>query len=403
MNYKESLEFLSALPRFPTHAGLGRIKSLMQKLGDPQNHLKFIHVAGTNGKGSVCSMTASVLSAAGNRTGLYISPYIICFRERIQINGEYISEADFAHFATMVRETGAEVTEFEFITAVAFLYYKYKECDVVVLETGLGGRFDATNVISAPLLAIITGIGLDHTAVLGDSLEEIAAEKCGIIKSGSAVITTYTQRPEALSVIRSYAEVKMPDTQKLNVLSSDLRGNRFIYKGREYVTKLIGEYQIENALLAIEAASALDIPYNAVYEGIGNTRFPARLELLSDKPTVLLDGAHNPHGAEALAKVLGKHTGATAIIGMLADKNCDEVLSVTLPFLSRVICVTVNNPRALSADSLAAKAKAFCENVVTADSLDHALALAKGDSTVFIFGSLYLAAEIRQKAKDFYS
>ncbi|MBQ8550291.1 MAG: bifunctional folylpolyglutamate synthase/dihydrofolate synthase [Clostridia bacterium] len=403
MNYKESLEFLATLPRFPTHAGLERISVLMQKLGNPQNDLKFIHVAGTNGKGSVCSMTAGVLSAAGKHTGLYISPYIICFRERIQVNGEYISETDFARFATIVRDAGVKVTEFEFITAVAFLYYKYKECDIVVLETGLGGRFDATNVISAPLVAIITGIGLDHTAVLGSTIGEIAAEKCGIIKSGSAVVTTYTQKPEAMHVICSYADAAVPDVNELQVRSADLHGNRFIYKGREYFTSLIGESQIENALLAIEAVDVLGIPYDAVKKGIGNTQFPARLELLSNNPTVLLDGAHNPHGAEALAGVLKKYAGATAIIGMLADKNCDEVLSVTLPYLSRVICVTVDNPRALSAEELALKAKAYCENVTTADSLDHALNLTKGDDTVFIFGSLYLASEIRQKAKDFYS
>ncbi len=403
MNYKESLEFIHSLPRFPEAPGLSRIKKLMRSLGDPQKDMKFIHVAGTNGKGSVCTFVASALREAGKKAGLYISPYIVCFRERIQINGEYISEEDLARIATAVRETGIEVTEFEFITAVAFLYYKYKQCDIVVLETGMGGRFDATNVIDAPLAAVITGIGLDHTAVLGETIAEIAAEKCGIIKSGSAVFTTYDQHPEALDVIARVCDVKVPDKDALDIISSDLSGSRFMYKGAEYKTALIGEYQIENAVLAIETLKYLSVPHDAIVRGIAAARFPARLELLCEEPTVLLDGAHNPHGAASLAKMLEKHKGATAIIGMMADKNCDETLSLTLPFLSRVITVTVDNPRSLSAEELSIKARAYCADVTSAKSIEQALELTKGAANVFIFGSLYLASQIRDIAKNFYS
>jgi len=405
MNYIESLEYLKGLPRFPTHAGLERIKELMSLLGNPQNDMKFIHVAGTNGKGSVCTITASILTSAGYKTGLYISPYIVCFRERIQIDGEYISEEDFTLFASRVKETGVEVTEFEFITAVAFLYYKYKGCDIVVLETGLGGRFDATNVCVSPLAAVITGIGLDHTAVLGDSISAIAGEKCGIIKQGSRVLTTYNQHPEALEVIKSQAEVIIPDVNELKVLSSGLTGNAFIYKGIEYKTSLLGEYQIENALLAIETIKAIPVKVQPdhIIEGVAKAHFPARLELICEKPVVLLDGAHNPHGAAALAKVLREHKGAAAIIGMMADKNCEEVLSKTLPYLSKVITVTVDNPRALSATELVRIAIKYCPDVMAAKDTDEALALTRGESEVFIFGSLYLASEIREKARKFYS
>ncbi len=404
MNYKESLEYIASLPRFATHSGLERITALMQALGNPQNELAFVHVAGTNGKGSVCTMLADILIADGRRTGLFISPYVVCFRERIQVGGEYISEEDLARFATTVRGAGLEVTEFEFITAVAFLYYKYKKCDIVVLETGLGGRFDATNVIAPPLAAVITGIGLDHTAVLGETVAEIANEKCGIIKSGSRVLTTYNQHPEALEVILSHADTIMPDKAKLQIISSDINGNRFIYKGVEYKTALTGEHQIENALLAAETAMALGVNSNCIIIGIEKTTFPARLELLCQNPRVLLDGAHNPHGAAALAKIAAKHKGATAIIGMMADKNCGEVLSLLLPNFSKVITVTVdNNPRALTANELADTARLFCKNVIAAKSYGDALEHTRVDDTVFIFGSLYLASAIRDMAKEFYN
>ncbi len=403
MTYLESLEYIHSLPRFKGEATLCRITELMNALGNPQKELKFIHVAGTNGKGSVCSFLASALKESGKKVGLFVSPYIIDFCERIQINGEFIEKDDLATFATEVKNVGVSVTEFEFITAVAFLYYKYKGCDVVVLETGLGGRFDATNVIPAPLAAVITGIGLDHTEILGDTVEKIAYEKCGIIKEGSIVATTFNQPDSALRVITAVAKAKVPQKEKLTVKSASACGNSFIYKGIEYKTALIGEYQIENAVLAIETLAALGVESNAIVKGIANAQIPARLELLSKEPLVLLDGAHNPHGARSLAEVLKKNRGATAIIGMMADKNCDETLALTLPHLERVITIKVDNPRSLKAEELAAKAKNYCADVTVADSLEQALELAGRETPVFIFGSLYLASSIRSLAKKFYS
>ena len=403
MTYNESLEYIHSLPRFKGEATLSRIEALMNALGNPQKELKFIHVAGTNGKGSVCSFLASALRESGKRVGLFVSPYIIDFCERIQFCGEFIEKEDLARFATVVRNAGIAVTEFEFITAVAFLYYKYKGCDIVVLETGLGGRFDATNIIPAPLAAVITGIGLDHTEILGDTVEKIAYEKCGIIKEGSIVATTFNQPDSALRVITAASKAKVPQKERLTVKSASACGNSFIYKGIEYKTALIGEYQIENAVLAIETLTALGVESNAIVKGIANAQIPARLELLSKEPLVLLDGAHNPHGARSLAETLKKINGATAIVGMMADKNCDETLALTLPYIKRVITVTVDNPRSLSANELADKARRHCSNVFAAQSLEQALELAGREDPIVIFGSLYLASAIRPIAKKFYS
>ncbi len=406
MNYNEALNYIHSLLRFGSRPGLERITQLLHHLGDPQNGLKFIHVAGTNGKGSVSAMIANVLKTAGYRTGLYISPYITCFRERIQINGEYISEQDLAQLTEEVRSVGIEVTEFEFITAVAFLYYKRNNCDVIVLETGLGGRLDATNVINAPIASVITGIGLDHTGVLGNTFEQIAKEKCGIIKPGSSVFTTYNQPPEALSVIKSFPNVTVTRPELLMIKASDISGSSFIYKGEEYSVGLIGNHQIENAILAIETLSGcgLQIDLSDIKKGIASTTFPARLELICKKPLVMLDGAHNFHGASALSTEMKKHSDITLITGMMADKDCERVLSLVAPLCKKIITVTVKeNPRSISAQELAAAASRYCDDVQCAETYNEALERTAGDSTVFISGSLYLAGAIRESAINFYN
>lgn len=405
MDYSQALNHIHSLLRFGSRPGLERISELLEKLGNPQNELKFIHVAGTNGKGSVCAMLASSLQAAGYKTGLYTSPFITCFRERICVNGKNISEKDLAALTEQVVATGVVVTEFEFITAVAFLYFKAKGCDVVVLETGLGGRLDATNVIPSPLAAVITGIGFDHTAVLGNTLGEIAGEKCGIIKPSCRIFTTYNQPPSADAVIRSHGDVTVPDLQKLSIEDCSLDGNTFIYKGFRFHTSLIGRHQIENALLCIEVlhGCGLAISDEDIAKGLSSTVFPARLEILSRSPLVLLDGAHNPHGAAALAAEIKKHPAPTLITGMMADKDCERVVSLLAPLCRRVITVTVaDNPRSIKADDLAAIASRYCGDTVSAASYSAALALAGHDNPAVISGSLYLAGGIRPLALDFY-
>lgn len=406
MNYNEALNYIHSLEVFGSRPGLERIKELLSVLGNPQNDCRFIHVAGTNGKGSVCTMLSSALLAAGYKTGLYISPYVTCFRERIQINGEYIGEDDLARLTERVKATGVTVTEFEFITSIAFLYYKEQGCDVVVLETGLGGRLDATNVIEKPLVSVITGIGLDHTGVLGDTATQIAFEKCGIIKKGCPVCTTHAQNAEALTVIKSFGEPIMPDPAQLAVKESSLSGNTFIYKGEEYTTKLIGTHQIENALVVIEALAGCGLAVDTadVKKGIANATFPARLERLCESPIVLLDGAHNPHGAKALERVLCKLQNITLITGMMRDKDCAQVMGILATHCDRIITVTVKeNPRSIPADELAQLASHYCENVTSAADYKEALMKTRGDATVVIAGSLYLASAIRPLALEFYN
>ena len=401
MNYNETLEYIHSLGMFSKPAGLERIKAVLEKLGNPQNSFKSIHIAGTNGKGSVSCMLSSVFKTAGYKTGTFISPFIIDFRERIQINGEFISENDLVICAQKIKEQGIELTEFEFITAAAFYYFAKRNIDILICETGLGGRLDATNTLENLACTVITKIGLDHTAVLGDTFEKIAKEKCGIIRDCPTVTSPY-QNEEALTVIKNTAcELYVPETEFLTVKTKDINGNTYIYKEKEYEIGLCGEYQIENSLIAIETIkrSGYDICYDAVYEGLKNARFPARLEVISKSPLVIIDGAHNPDGAQVLEKELSKFSGkVTAVIGMMKDKDVNDVLSLTLKHCKRCVAVTVPNlPRSMGGDELSALASRYCESEYAYDlktAIKTAVETAGGEP-IFIFGSLYLASAIR--------
>lgn len=404
MNYKETIDYIHSLGMFSHPAGLDRIKKVLGALSNPQDKFPAIHIAGTNGKGSVSVMIASILKNAGYKVGLFTSPYIVDFRERITVNGEFISKEDLCRLSETVKATGISVTEFEFITAVGFLYFKEQGCDVVVAETGLGGRLDATNTLSNVLVSVITKIGIDHSSILGDTLEKIAEEKCGIIKN-SKTVTVCGQPPEALKVIKNHN----PSTvipEMANILSSDIEGNAFIYKGEEYTVSLSGEYQVENALAAIEAINlcGLNVSPNRIKTGLTQAFIPARMEILSKDPLIILDGAHNPDGAQVLSSFMENYSGKiTAIIGVMQDKNYGKVLSETLKHCSSAVCVTPSDmPRALSGESLSIEAKKHCQDVTVAESLLDAVALAKAkaeDNPIFIYGSLYLASNIRKLFK----
>lgn len=399
MNYKETLSYIHSLGNFSMPAGLCRIKSVLEKLSNPQEKFPAIHIAGTNGKGSTAAMISEVFRTAGYKTAFFTSPYIIDFRERIQINGEYIGQNDLSRLALSVKETGVALTEFEFITAIAYLYFAEQKVDIAVIETGLGGRLDATNSLTNVLVSVITKIGLDHTGILGGTIEEITAEKCGIIKN-SNVVTTLNQDKTALSVIKEYAKNPIiPELKELRVLKSDFSGNVFFYKGKKYETSLLGDYQIENALTVIEtvAASGIDVSYNDVKEGIKNTCFPARMESFKGG-RIILDGAHNPDGAKALLREIEKlNEPLTAIIGMMRDKDFCEVLALTLPHFKNVITVKAAvGDRAMSAESLKLAAEKYNPSVTAADTYLQALKLAESyGNRLFIFGSLYLASAIR--------
>ncbi len=400
MNYIDTLNFIHSLGNFSKEPTLKRIKSVLKKLGNPQNDFFSIHIAGTNGKGSVSAMLHSVFCKKGLKTGLFISPFIIDFRERIQINGEFISKKALCELAQKVIETKVELTEFEFITAVAFLYFKEQKCDIVIAETGLGGRLDATNTLQKLKASIITKIGLDHTAILGDTIEQITREKCGIIKNAPVIINP-NEPKAALEILKGYNPI-IPQ-KELKIIKSDIFGNEFLYDGTEYKTSLSGEYQIENALTVIETALLLDVDIPTIRKALESTFFPARMELISKNPIVVLDGAHNPDGADAIARVMQKHSGKiTAIIGMCADKDCDEFLKTTLKYCERVIAVEIENmPRSLSAKALCALAQKYCR-CEAAENYSQALEKVKGEDMVFVFGSLYLASGIREKVKNFF-
>lgn len=420
MTYSEALENIHSLLSFGSRPGLDRVSELLRRMGNPQDKLRYIHVAGTNGKGSTCAMLSAILKAEGYKTGLFISPYITDFRERIQINNEPVSEETLTAavektlpLVNQLRGEGIIITEFEYVNALEFYIHAEAKCDVVVLEVGMGGLLDCTNVILPPLCSVITAIGLDHTAILGDTVEAIAEQKCGILKKGSIAVTS-KQDARAMGVIESTAEklgipiLKSEDIE-VEVKEISLKGSRFVYNNREITLPLAGDHQIENAKTALAAVEAvrkeglLTISDSSIVEGMKNAVNPARLELLSEDPVVLLDGAHNPNGIEALKAAIDRFLPDTPIIcvmGMLADKDIDSSIALLDGLFERVFTVPIDNPRALSADDLAKKfenhAKAVQPFESREDAFDAAYALAKGtDSAVLICGSLYLAGEIR--------
>lgn len=416
MNYTETLSWIHGTERFGSRLGLGRMGRLLHRMGDPHLKVPFIHVAGTNGKGSTTTLIASALTAGGFKTGKFISPYILEFRERMQIDGQMIPEETLAELATRLRPIAEEfkaagdpVTEFELVTVLGLCWFAEQNCDIAVLEVGLGGRLDATNIIPPPVVAVITRIDYDHTAILGDTLSAIAGEKCGIVKRGSTVISYPDQAEEALSVIRRRTEEEndpllLPDLSQLTVLSSGLCGSRFCYRGEEYSIPLPGPHQVLNAVTALEALKALSntrfaVSPQEIAAGFAAARFPARLELLRQSPPVLLDGAHNPNGGCALCdavKSLGLHD-LTAVVGMLRDKDCLPVLQMMAPYCARMIVTTVPNPRSYPAEVFAGLARSVCPRVTVCPDCQEAarLALAEGENGVLVFGSLYLASAVR--------
>lgn len=418
MNYYEAMDFINSKLVFGSKPGLSRIRRLLEVMGNPQKELEFIHIAGTNGKGSTSAFIASALKEAGYKTGLYISPYVVDFRERIQINGEYIKENEIAELIEYIKplceavETESESpTEFEVITALAFEHYKRQNCDFVVLETGLGGRFDATNIIPAPLAAVITSISFDHTQYLGDTLGKIAFEKCGIIKKGTTVVSYPLQKNEALEVIKSRvdeenANLFIPDLKEFTIENTSLSGSEFHYKGVKVSIPLVGEYQCYNAITAIEALLSLGISKEAIINGLQKVRFPARFEVVCQNPLAIVDGAHNADGirklSENIVKLL-KGKRLITIMGMLKDKSYEEPIQIMSSLSDTFIAVTPNNPRALEANETARVAGEYCENVIIASTLkeaaEKAKSLANEETTILVCGSLYIAGELREHLK----
>ena len=416
MTYKEALEYIHGVSWTFCKPGLERISALCGALGNPQSSLSFVHVAGTNGKGSFCSMLSSVLVKAGYKVGLYTSPYIYRFNERIRVNGVDIPDGTLAEITELVKPIADSMedkpTEFELITAIALEYFRRERCDVVVLEAGMGGRLDSTNVIRNPLLSVITGIALDHTAFLGDTTEKIAVEKAGIIKDSSPVLFGGTDEG-ALSVIKRTADERSsafftPDYSALSVECADLSGTAISYKGNGSIRLgLLGLYQPRNAALVLEAVDilrthGLSISEKALKEGLRSAKWKARFEIIGTNPTVIFDGAHNPEGIEAAARSIKHYFGEekmAVMSGILSDKDYRTVAKTLSKIADTVFTITPENPRALSAEDYAGVLMEYGVKAIPCKDISEALRLgkecARGLGTALAcLGSLYTYVDV---------
>lgn len=424
MNYNDAISYIEGLAVFGSRPGFERINALLDAIGHPETGLKYVHVAGTNGKGSVCNTTANVLTSAGYRTGLFTSPFVSDFRERIQVDGEYISKDALCKLTEYVKATadelalkGIQPTEFEVITAIAFLYFKEVKCDIVVLEVGLGGLLDSTNVIDTPLVSAIVSLSFDHMGVLGNSIDEIAVHKAGIIKDGGITISAPNQPKSALHILKTAAyehdnKYIIADPSVITVLDKSIRGTRLSYDGLEMTLPLIGPHQIDNLSVSLCIIEELRkkgyaISDEALANGVGKTTVPARIEVVSQDPLIIIDGGHNEDGARVLRETLSAFTAdinKTMIIGVMEDKDVAHVLQNLAPLAKRVITTTPNSPRSMKAEELAVKVSAFCEDVRQidnpCDAYDVAKSLTAENESIVVCGSLYLAGDIRGHILD---
>ncbi len=412
MNYEEAVEYIHSLLQFGIKPGLERISMLLEALGNPQEKVKTIHIAGTNGKGSTSTHLANILTSAGYKTGLYTSPYVLSFCERIQIDGVNIPEEKIAKVITKVKaeidklnEKGIVITEFEAITAVAFLFFYESGCDYAVIEVGLGGRFDATNVLTKPEAIVITSISLDHTKILGDTISKIAFEKCGVIKNGVPVVTSKNQTEEAMNVIASAcadnnSNLILGEPKNAKIISDTLGETVFSYNGEEYKIRLSGAHQIENAVNVIEAAKILGIDEFYIKDGLSKTTMLARMEIIGKEPLIIRDGGHNEGCAKALREFLlnYKIENINMLTGMMADKDTEIYLSEVAPLCKSVTTCTPSNIRAETAENLCEIAKKYCENCKAISdpkkAYETVLNQSKNSDTVLVCGSFYLMSDI---------
>ncbi len=426
MIYTEAVDYIHSLLKFGIRPGLSGMDALLHLLGDPHRNMKYVHVAGTNGKGSTSTAISNILIDAGYKVGLYTSPYVTEFLERVQFCGKPVSQVVFADSVARVKlsveklnDEGVTITEFEALTAAAFLCYQALECDVVVLEVGLGGRLDATNVIETPLVNVITSLSIDHSAVLGNTIEEIAFEKCGTIKEHGNVVCSMGQPEGAMQVVSDTVKEKnntliVPDIKDIGIVKNDVFGVSFNYRGTEYSVPMSGEHQVKNMTCAIECAEILKKTFNItddnIKNGISRTVLPARVEVISCKPLVVLDGGHNEDGAKAfynaVSEEFGKHDKVIVVAGMMADKAVEDSLKPLLLKSDMLLAVTPDNPRAMKAEELCEigikYTTAFPFSSIDS-ALEKAYEIATENSAVFVVGSLYLAGEVRAKLLEHFT
>ena len=417
MTGAEAVVYLESVPWQGTRLGLDRTRELLEKLGHPEENLRFVHVAGTNGKGSTSTMLASVLQAAGYRTGLYTSPFLQVFRERMRVDGDMITEEELGALTERLRSVAETMedppTEFEMMTAIAFLFFQSRRCDIVVLEVGMGGRLDSTNVIGPPEAAVICNIGLDHVKELGDTVEKIAFEKAGIIKPGCAAVLYEPEQPGVAAVVeevcaRQGAALHRTEFACLRSLEDSVGGQRFSYRGWEDLQiRLLGAHQLKNAAVVLETVSVLrergfSIEEEAVRRGLAEAVWPGRFEVLNTRPVFIADGGHNRQCVEAVADSLHRYfpgKQVLLIMGVLADKDYRAMIELLAPLAKGFYTVTPDSPRAMAAEKLAelllpyGKPTDVCRSA--ADAVAKAFACAEEDDVICSFGSLYMTGEIR--------
>lgn len=404
MNYNEAINYIHSIPKFVRPLGNANLEKLLQHLKNPHKGQKYIHIAGTNGKGSTAAMISSVLREQGYKTGLFTSPFIEVFNERIQINGENIPDNDLTSYVnrvkTAVEENNLPVSEFAFICALAFLYFKEQNCDFVVLEVGMGGRLDATNVIEESEVSVLSSVSLDHMQFLGESEEEIALEKCGIIKQGGRVVSYPNNNVKKIiedEAQKQGATLVFADTPQIT-------DDGFVYKGKKYTLSLKGAYQPYNAATALEAIFALGskgvkISDEAIERGLANTKWPVRFEFI--KENLVIDGGHNIDGIKALKKsLLQLNKDIILVIAMMEDKSTKECMEEIAPIAKHIITTELDMPRCLSAEDLASYVGQKSESIKNSlKAVKNAIDIAKENDVVCVCGSLYLAGEIKKNIK----
>lgn len=416
MDYKQALAYINKIEWFGSKPGLGRTAELLEKMGNPQDRLKYVHIAGTNGKGSCASMAASVLKAAGYKTGLYTSPYLFRFNERMQINGHQIEDDVLADIVTMIQPIADSMedhpTEFEVMTATAFEWYARENCDIVVLECGMGGRDDSTNIIKSPEVAVLMNIGLDHTHILGNTIEEIARNKAGIIKDKCQAVL-YQQNDSVEEIVKQRCEevganLRIADFSAIELDFDSLEGQAFTYKGEQYAIPLLGAHQRRNAAVVIEAVEALrdkgySIDQGQLEHGLYSVFWPARFEPVGEDPDFIVDGGHNPQCATTVVENLANYfpdVKHVLMVGVLRDKDYENLFRILNLAADEYVCVTPDSERALNAKDLAEHLSRYGKKVTVCDSIEDGVFAAQERAReiggmVCAVGSLYMSGKIR--------
>lgn len=421
MNFDTAIEYIHNTLKFGSKLGLHNITSLLCRMGNPHMDLKFIHVAGTNGKGSTTAFISSILQAAGYRTGIFTSPYLVRFTERIRIGDEEISHEALGRITAFVKEKVDEMvsdgenhpTEFEIVTAIGFQFFKERACDIVVLEVGLGGRYDSTNVVEKPEVAAITTISYDHMDILGETLPKIAYEKAGIIKCGGDVVL-YPQDEDVNTVIQEVCREKGAPLWRLDLKqlipgNYGIDGQAFDYgELKNLRIGLLGDHQICNAAMAVEVIRVLQgrgfvLSEEALRRGLASAKWPGRFEVVHQKPLFIIDGAHNDQGAGVLVHGLKKYFPGKKIhfiFGALRDKEISKILKKIQPLAHTIITVTTNNTKAMNSGELLKYVNGYCHHTIASDTIREAigqsLSIAGEDDVICAFGSLYYIGEIRE-------